>query len=69
MMQAMERAGAVRLNSGEVDRLTAAAIVQVGEGDDKHDVPSKDFLGQDAAVLARGAGRSVPDFDCFIITA
>jgi aldehyde dehydrogenase len=61
MMQAMERAGAVQLNSTEVDRLTSAAIVQVGEGDDKHDVPSKDFLGQDAAVLARGAGRTVPE--------
>jgi aldehyde dehydrogenase len=33
----------------------------VGEGDDKHDVPGKDFLGQDAAVLARGAGRTVPE--------
>jgi aldehyde dehydrogenase len=61
MMQAMERAGAVRLNSSEVERLTSQAIVQVGEGDQKHDVPSKDFLGQDAAVLARGAGRSVPE--------
>jgi aldehyde dehydrogenase len=29
-------------------------------GDDNHDAPSKDFLGQDAAVLARGAGKSVP---------
>ncbi len=61
MMQAMERAGAVQLNSTEVDRLTSAAIVQVGEGDDKHDVPAKEFLGQDAAVLARGAGRTVPE--------
>ncbi|MEX0818000.1 MAG: aldehyde dehydrogenase family protein, partial [Pirellulaceae bacterium] len=58
MMQAMERAGAVRLNAREVDELTRNAIVQVG--DDKHDAPSKDFLGQDAAVLARGAGKSVP---------
>jgi len=33
--------------------------VQVG--DDKHDAPSKDFLGQDAAVLARGAGKHVSD--------
>ncbi len=30
MMQAMERAGAVRLNSSEVDRLTSVAIVKVG---------------------------------------
>jgi aldehyde dehydrogenase len=32
----------------------------VGEGEKKHDVPSRDFLGQDAAVLARGIGKSVP---------
>ena len=61
MMQAMERAGAVRLNAKEIDTLTRNAIVKVGEGDHKHDAPSKDFLGQDAAVLARGAGRSVPE--------
>ena len=59
MMQAMERAGAVRLNAREVDALTRNAIVQVG--DDKHDAPSKDFLGQDAKVLARGAGKQVAD--------
>ncbi len=58
MMEAMERAGAVRLNSREVDQLTRNAIIQVG--DDKHDAPAKEFLGQDAVVLARGAGRSVP---------
>jgi len=60
LMKAMERAGAVRLNAKEVERLTKAAIVQVGEGEHKHDVPSKEFLGQDAAVLARAAGRNVP---------
>jgi aldehyde dehydrogenase len=59
MMQAMERAGAVRLNAREVETLTRNAIVKVG--DDKHDAPSKDFLGQDAAVLARGAGKQVSD--------
>ena len=58
MMQAMERAGAGRLNAREVDELTRNAIVQVG--DDNHDAPSKDFLGQDVAKLARGAGKSVP---------
>lgn len=62
MMDAMEQAGAVRLNSREIDELTRNAIVQVG--DDKHDAPGKDFLGQDAAVLARGAGRTVaPDVE------
>jgi acyl-CoA reductase-like NAD-dependent aldehyde dehydrogenase len=60
MMAAMERAGAVRLNAKEVDALTKVAIIQVGEGEHKHDAPSKDFLGQDAAVLAKGAGKSIP---------
>ncbi|MFV1967134.1 MAG: aldehyde dehydrogenase family protein [Pirellulaceae bacterium] len=59
MMAAMERAGAVRLHATEVDRLTQTAIVQVGEGDHRHDAPSKDFLGKDAAVLARGAGKQI----------
>ncbi len=61
LMQAMERAGAVRLNSNEVDALTRVAITSTGEGEHRHDVPHKDFLGQDAAVLARGIGKSVPE--------
>ena len=61
MLAAMERAGAVRLNAREVDALTKVAIIKVGEGEHKHDAPSKEFLGQNAAVLARGAGKSVPD--------
>src|SRR5437763_11190430 len=61
MLQAMERAGAVRLNSREVEALTAVAITSVGEGELKHDVAQKEFLGQDAAVLAKGAGKSVSD--------
>ena len=60
MLKAMERAGAVRLSGSEVDKLTRAAITQVGEGDKKHDVPAKEFLGKDAAVLAKAVGRSVP---------
>ena len=59
MLQAMERAGAVRLNSGEVDQLTSKAIVKTGEGEKRHDVPCRDFLGKDASVLAAGAGRQV----------
>ncbi|HEX5447383.1 MAG TPA: aldehyde dehydrogenase family protein, partial [Pirellulales bacterium] len=60
MMTAMQRAGAVRLNAREVDALTGAAITTVGDADHKHDVPVKEFLGQDAAVLARGIGKQVP---------
>ena len=47
----------------EVDALTKVAITTVGEGEHKHDVPAKDFLGQDAAVLARGIGKQVPADD------
>jgi len=57
MMEAMQRAGAVRLNAREVAELTRHAIDQVG--DDRHDAPHKDFLGKDAAVLARAAGRTI----------
>ncbi len=62
MLQAMERAGAVRLTAAEVERLTATAITQVGEGEKRHDVPCKELLGKDADVLAQAAGRKVsPD--------
>ena len=59
MMDAMARAGAARLNGAQVDQLTSQAIVKVGE--DKHDAPSKDYLGKDAAVLAQGAGLHVSE--------
>jgi len=59
-MAAMDRAGAVRLNAHEVDAFTKVAIASVGEGEHKHDVPARDFLGKDAAVLARGIGKTVP---------
>jgi aldehyde dehydrogenase len=59
LMAAMEHAGAVRLNRAEIDALTKNAIASVGEGPDKHDVPAKDYIGQDAAVLARAAGKNV----------
>src|SRR5690606_10258929 len=61
LMAAMERAGAVRLNSREIDALTRAAIVQVGEGSDKHDAASKEFIGQDAHVLTRAAGKNISE--------
>jgi len=61
MMAAMERAGAVKRSGQEIAELTKHAIVQAGDDKHKHDAPSKEFLGQDAAVLARGAGRTVPE--------
>lgn len=59
MMEAMRRAGAVQLNSQQINQLTSKAIVKVG--DDQHDAAAKEFIGQDAAVLAAAAGVSVPD--------
>jgi acyl-CoA reductase-like NAD-dependent aldehyde dehydrogenase len=59
MLAAMERAGAVRFNAREIDSLTKVAIASVGEGKEKHDVAAKDFIGQDAAVLARAVGKNV----------
>jgi aldehyde dehydrogenase len=59
MMDAMSRAGAVRLNESQVDRLTAAALQVVGEGADKHHAARKEVLGQDASKLAEAAGLHV----------
>ncbi|HEV3024098.1 MAG TPA: aldehyde dehydrogenase, partial [Pirellulales bacterium] len=59
MLSAMERAGAARLSAREIDALTKVAITSVGEGEHKHDVASKEFIGQDAAVLAKAAGKRV----------
>jgi len=61
MMAAMERAGAVRLSSPQVDALTKRALVMAGEGEHRHLVPCKDFIGQDAAVLAKAAGAPCGD--------
>ena len=58
MMDAMRRAGAVQLNSQQIDQLTAKAIVQVG--DDQHDAACKDFIGKDASFLASTAGVNAP---------
>ncbi len=64
MMDAMERAGAVRLNAAEVEAFTKVGITTVGEGDKKHDAPSRECLGQDAAVLAAAIGKRLsPDVE------
>jgi aldehyde dehydrogenase len=61
MLKAMERAGAVRLNAAETDLITRKGIVQTGEGNAKHDVPSREFLGKDARVLAAGIGKNITE--------
>lgn len=59
LMKAMERAGAVRLNAGEIDRLTKVAISEVEMNGKKKMVAAKDFIGKDAAVLAKAAGKNI----------
>lgn len=62
-MGALDTAGAVRLNSHQLDALTQAAFTfKEGQGAGcPEPVVSKDFIGRDAPVLARAAGIDVPD--------
>jgi aldehyde dehydrogenase len=59
---ALTRAGAVELNAAQIERLTKAALTfEPGSGGgcaEPH--VNKDFVGRDAAVLARAAGLEVP---------
>ncbi len=57
MMQAMTHHKAVRLNAEQIAKLTKAAFA-TGEGGKLF--VNKDLIGQDAAVLAKQAGVSVP---------
>jgi len=57
LMDAMQKHKAVRLDKKQIEALTAAAFVK-GEGG-KLSV-NKDLIGQDAPVLARHAGITVP---------
>jgi len=58
LMDAMARCKAVRLDAKQIDALTKAAITPTE--DKKHLVAHKDFIGQDAAVLAERIGLKVP---------
>src|SRR5262245_4597146 len=59
LMDAMARNKAARLDAKQIAALTKAAFVPA-EGDKSKLVGNKDFIGQDAAVLAKHAGLSVP---------
>jgi len=63
LMAEMEKAGAARLNSGQLDRLTKEAFTfKEGHGAGcPEPVLNKALIGKDAAVLAKAAGASVPD--------
>jgi aldehyde dehydrogenase len=59
LMSAMTRHKAFQLDAGQVAVLTKAAFVK-GPDDEHPLVPSKDFVGQDAAVMAAKIGIQVP---------
>jgi aldehyde dehydrogenase len=59
LMQCMSKHKAAQLNSRQIESLTKAAFVP-SEGGKGKLVVNKDLLGQDAAVLAKHAGVSVP---------
>ena len=58
LMSAMERAGAYRLNTDEIERLTKVAFNGYG-GDALRIGLNKDLIGKDASVLAQAAGISM----------
>jgi aldehyde dehydrogenase len=61
LMSEMEKNGAVRLNSSQLDALTKAAFIfKQGEGAGcPHASVNKEFIGKDAAVLAKAAGVNI----------
>jgi len=62
LMSEMEKHGALRLNSAQLEALTRAAFTfKPGEGGGcPHASVNKDFIGRDAAVLAKAAGLAAP---------
>ncbi len=62
LMSEMEKNGAIRLNSAQLDALTKAAFTfKEGQGGGcAHASVNKDFIGKDPIVLARAAGLNIP---------
>jgi len=63
LMAELEKAGAVRLNPAQLERLTKEAFTfKEGHGAGcPEPVINKELIGKDAGVLAKAAGASVPD--------
>lgn len=63
LMEEMEKSGAVRLNTGQVERLTKEAFAfKEGQGAGcPEPMVNKALIGKDARVLAKAAGATVPD--------
>src|SRR5207245_3896762 len=62
-MAEMEQQGAVRLNAGQLERLTREAFTfKEGQGAGcPEPVLNRNLIGKDATVLAKAAGANVPD--------
>ena len=62
LMTEMERSGAVRLSSAQLDALTKAAFTfkEAQGGGCPHASVNRDFIGKDPAVLAKAAGVNIP---------
>lgn len=56
-VQEMKKAGAFELNDAQIQRLSSAALAQVGQ--DKHWAPTKEFIGQDASKMAAAIGLEI----------
>jgi aldehyde dehydrogenase len=63
LMSQMEKAGAVRLNSSQLERLTKEAFTfKEGHGAGcPEPILNKTLIGKDASVLAKAAGTNVPE--------
>src|ERR1051326_4424520 len=63
LMSEMEKAGAVRLNASQLERLTKAAFTfKEGQGAGcPEPIVNKALIGKDASVLAKAAGAKVPE--------
>ncbi|HEX3717377.1 MAG TPA: aldehyde dehydrogenase family protein [Verrucomicrobiae bacterium] len=63
LMSEMEKNGAVRLNSAQLERLTKAAFIfKEGQGGGcAEPVVNKELIGKDPSVLAKAAGVSIPE--------
>jgi len=62
LMQKLSENGAVKLNSGQIERLTKAAFTfKEGQGGGcGHAMTNKEFIGKDPSFLAQAAGLNLP---------
>ena len=62
LRSALRNAGAYELNTRQINALVDAAFVEKGSGGGCENMAvNKDYVGQDASILARAAGAEIPD--------